>query len=168
MWLSEYHSVAVAEVCMGPTKYIYSRAYSVATISDGCWIDNWIYWVTHSYTQLQCIRSYSSLPFTITLAESSHCIFTGFQYHRIRSAATLLWRLLLGPTTNSLTAAAPLSNTNSATTIAASAGSLYSLAGTYSLAATAGSHWLRLLHSTSQLNCSLWTNWLTGTPARFI
>jgi hypothetical protein len=42
----------------------------------GYWIGNWIYWITHSYTQLQCIRSYSSLQFTITLAESSRCIFT--------------------------------------------------------------------------------------------
>jgi hypothetical protein len=49
----------------------------VATIKDGYWIDNWIYWITHSYTQLQCIHSYSSLQFTTTLAESSHCIFTG-------------------------------------------------------------------------------------------
>jgi hypothetical protein len=24
------------------------------------WIDNWIYWITHSYTQLQCIHCYSS------------------------------------------------------------------------------------------------------------
>jgi hypothetical protein len=31
---------------------------------------------SHSYTQLQCIRSYSSLQFTITLAESPHCVFT--------------------------------------------------------------------------------------------
>jgi hypothetical protein len=31
----------------------------VATIYDGYWIDNWIYWITHSYTQLQCIHSYS-------------------------------------------------------------------------------------------------------------
>jgi hypothetical protein len=29
------------------------------------------------HTQLQCMHSYSSLQFTITLAESSHCIFTG-------------------------------------------------------------------------------------------
>jgi hypothetical protein len=49
---------------------------------------------------------------------------------------------------------------NSATTVAASAGSLYSPAGTYSLAATAGSRRFRLLHSTSQLNCSVWTNLL--------
>jgi hypothetical protein len=49
---------------------------------------------------------------------------------------------------------------NSATTVAASAGSLYSPAGTYSLADTAGSRRLRLLHSTSQVNCSLWTNLL--------
>jgi hypothetical protein len=27
----------------------------------GYWIDNWIYWVTHSYTQLQCITLYNSL-----------------------------------------------------------------------------------------------------------
>jgi hypothetical protein len=46
-------------------------------IYDGYWIDNWIYWITHSYTQLQCIHSYSSLQFTTTLAESSHCVFTG-------------------------------------------------------------------------------------------
>jgi hypothetical protein len=31
----------------------------------------------HTQLQLQCIRSYSSLQFTITLAESSHCFFTG-------------------------------------------------------------------------------------------
>jgi hypothetical protein len=43
----------------------------------GYWINNWIYWVTHSYTQLQYIHSYSSLQFTTALAESSHCIFTG-------------------------------------------------------------------------------------------
>jgi hypothetical protein len=41
------------------------------------WIDNWIYWITHNYTQLQCMHFYSSLQFSITLAESSHCIFTG-------------------------------------------------------------------------------------------
>jgi hypothetical protein len=29
------------------------------------------------HTQLQCIHSYSSLQFTKTIAESSHCIFTG-------------------------------------------------------------------------------------------
>jgi hypothetical protein len=38
---------------------------------------------------------------------------------------------------------------NCATTVAASAGSLYSPAGTYSLAATPGSRRLRLLHSTA-------------------
>jgi hypothetical protein len=47
---------------------------------------------------------------------------------------------------------------NSATTVAASARSLYSPPDTYSLAATAGSRRLQLLHSTSQLNCSLWTH----------
>jgi hypothetical protein len=25
-------------------------------IYDGYWIDNWIYWITHNYTQLQCIH----------------------------------------------------------------------------------------------------------------
>jgi hypothetical protein len=36
----------------------YCRAY-VATIHSyktGYWIDYWIYWITHSYTQLQCIH----------------------------------------------------------------------------------------------------------------
>jgi hypothetical protein len=27
-----------------------------ATIQDGYWIYNWIYWITNSYTQLQCIH----------------------------------------------------------------------------------------------------------------
>jgi hypothetical protein len=46
-------------------------------IYNGYWIENWIYWITHSYTQLECIHSYSSLQFTTALAESSHRIFTG-------------------------------------------------------------------------------------------
>jgi hypothetical protein len=58
-------------------------------IKDGYWIDNWIYWITHSYTQLQCIHSYSSLQFTITLAESSHCIFTGFLSSNIAGSVRL-------------------------------------------------------------------------------
>jgi hypothetical protein len=36
-------------------KYNLSRV-CVATIKDGYWIDNWIYWITQSYTQLQCIH----------------------------------------------------------------------------------------------------------------
>jgi hypothetical protein len=36
------------------------RAYT-ATIKDGYWIDNWIYWITISYTtRLQCITLYNS------------------------------------------------------------------------------------------------------------
>jgi uncharacterized membrane protein YwaF len=75
----------------------------------GYWIDNWIYQITHSYTQLQCIHSYNSLQFTVTLAESSlvACIPIPPDPFACNSA-TLVWRLLLGPTTNSLTAAAPL------------------------------------------------------------
>jgi hypothetical protein len=33
--------------CCCSYKNILSRVY-VATIWDGCWIDNWIYWITHS------------------------------------------------------------------------------------------------------------------------
>jgi hypothetical protein len=58
------------------------------------------------HTQLHTITLYTlynSLQFTITLAESSHCIVTlpVFQYRRIRLPATLLSRLLLGPNTHS-------------------------------------------------------------------
>jgi hypothetical protein len=41
------------------------------------------------HTQLQCIRSYSSLQFTTTLAESSHCIFTGFLSSNIAGSVRL-------------------------------------------------------------------------------
>jgi uncharacterized membrane protein YwaF len=34
----------------------------------GYWIDNWIYWITHSYTQLQCIHF--TLAVHYRLAES--------------------------------------------------------------------------------------------------
>jgi hypothetical protein len=36
-------------------KNVLSRVCA-ATIIDEYWIDNWIYWITHSYTQLQCIH----------------------------------------------------------------------------------------------------------------
>jgi hypothetical protein len=57
----------------------------------GYWIDNWIYWTTHSYTQLQCIRSYTSLHFTIKLAESHavSSLVASLPNRRIRSPATL-------------------------------------------------------------------------------
>jgi hypothetical protein len=57
------------KVCSLEFLFIYCRTYSGDYIY-GYWIDNWIYWITHSYTQLQCIHSYNSLQFTITLAES--------------------------------------------------------------------------------------------------
>jgi hypothetical protein len=44
----------------------------VATIKDEYWIDNWIYWITHSYS-VYTLHS----QFTIVLAESSYCVFTG-------------------------------------------------------------------------------------------
>jgi hypothetical protein len=43
----------------------------------GYWIDNWIYWITHSYTQLQRIHSYSSLQFTIHVPSLLTGVFTG-------------------------------------------------------------------------------------------
>jgi hypothetical protein len=39
--------------------------------------------------QLQCVHSYSSLQFTTTLAESSHCIFTGFLSSNIAGSVRL-------------------------------------------------------------------------------
>jgi hypothetical protein len=53
------------------------------------WIDNWIYWITHSYTQLHCIRSYSSLQFTCRVFTLYLHSLPLFQYRRIRSPATL-------------------------------------------------------------------------------
>jgi hypothetical protein len=56
---------------------------------NGYWIDNWIYWITHSYTQLQCIHSYSftvhystcrvSLQLQLTLTTESQLLLSFFR-----------------------------------------------------------------------------------------
>jgi hypothetical protein len=60
----------------------------------------WSHTVTHNYSvyalQLTTVHCHTCRVFTLYLHS-----FPVFQYRRIRSPATLLWRLLLGPTTNS-------------------------------------------------------------------
>jgi hypothetical protein len=117
------------------------------------------------HTQLHTITVYTLLQLH-TVHYNTCRVFTlylhwlpVFQFRRIRSPATLQLfsedccsaRIL---TRNWKCPRHCYLPTNSATTVAASAWSLYSFAGTYSLAATAG--YSRF--STSQLNCSLWTN----------
>jgi hypothetical protein len=47
------HHVCQCVQHLGSKIYILSR---VKWLIDGYWIDNWIYWITHRYTQLQCIH----------------------------------------------------------------------------------------------------------------
>jgi hypothetical protein len=54
---------------------VYCRAY-VATLYDGVWIVNWVYWIPIQYTQSQCIH-FATHTTTESLTES------------------LLWTLLL-------------------------------------------------------------------------
>jgi hypothetical protein len=69
-------------------KLKYCHAYTRRLYKTG-WICNWIYWITHSYTQLQCIRSYSSLQFTCRVFTLYLHWFPVFQYSQIRLPATL-------------------------------------------------------------------------------
>jgi hypothetical protein len=77
----------------------YCRAY-VATIWDGYWIDNWIYWITHSYTQLQCIHSYSFTVHYNTCRVSSLCLHWVPVFQYLTRLALQNW-LTLGPNTHS-------------------------------------------------------------------
>jgi hypothetical protein len=66
----------------------------------GYWIGNWIYWITHSYTQLQCIH------FTLTVHYSTCRVFLQLQL-------TLTTESLQGPGSPADPTGSPWPSTNS-------------------------------------------------------
>jgi hypothetical protein len=58
---------------------LYCRALSVATIWDEYWIDNWIYWITHSYnysvyTPTAHYTSLQHLPSLLAVSSLAACL----------------------------------------------------------------------------------------------
>jgi hypothetical protein len=51
-------SISVTDAKRAHTQAAYPPPFYGLTFpaTSGYWIDNWIYWITHSYTQLQCIH----------------------------------------------------------------------------------------------------------------
>jgi hypothetical protein len=113
-------------ICTSDIEIMYIVAHT-ATIRDGVWIDNWIYW-----TQLNYTARYYTLQFTVShthtnLLSPGVCslVVTSQLSHNSSGPRTSCRPTHCLRTPNSLT------HGNSA----ASAGSVYSPAGTYSLAA---------------------------------